>query len=127
MTLHFLGDVDRVRMNRLRDALRAVPVEPIALTLDATGQWPGGVALLRPTVVPAALDRLHERIATLLAAQGFAVERRAYRAHVTLARRAHGAQAPQTFAPIAWRTEGFVLVESEHAPLSRYVVVERYG
>ena len=127
MTLHFIGDVARDRVEALRAALRDVPVEPMDFVLDASALWRRDVASLRPRRVPAALPRLHEAVGAALVAQGIEIERREWRPHVTLARRAGDATAPPEPFSLRWRPDGFVLVESELRPPARYVVLEHYS
>jgi RNA 2',3'-cyclic 3'-phosphodiesterase len=112
LTLHFLGDVPSNRLPRLVDGLKA-RVEPFTLALREGEVWPNGVALLRPDTIPPALVRLHAALRRELEEQELPVESRSYRAHVTLARRAHGAIPPQQGPNLRWPIDsGYVLVRS---------------
>lgn len=126
LTLHFLGDLDAARLAAVRRALRDVTRPALVLRLDAAAVWPNGVALLRPRRAPAALRALHAALGEALAAEGLALERRAYRPHVTLARRAHAVAPPVSIEPVEWRAHGFVLAASDAGPPARYVVLDRY-
>jgi 2'-5' RNA ligase len=125
VTLHFLGSVASERLPELADALD-VSVDPFELVLDAPQLWPRGLAILGATRVPEALHDLHRRLADALAAQDLPVERRTYRPHVTLARRAGAAMPPKDPAAVAWRAQDFVLVVSTGKPDRRYEVICRY-
>jgi 2'-5' RNA ligase len=125
LTVHFIGDVPAARLPELMHGLR-VEAEPIEMVLCEGELWPGGIAVLRPQATPAALVRLHARLAEALAALELPVETRAFRAHVTLARRARGAVAPPG-AGIAWRADsGYVLVRSLPGGAG-YQIVERFS
>ena len=79
-----------------------------------------GIAWLGADTPPAELERLVRALRDGLAAEGFRVERRHHRPHVTLARRC-GTMAAATIAPVAWRVERVTLIASELLPAgSRY-------
>jgi RNA 2',3'-cyclic 3'-phosphodiesterase len=124
LTLHFIGNVPAARRAELASGL-LVPCERIDLAFGAGEVWPGGIAVLRPERLPEALAALHARLAEALAALRLPVEERAYRAHVTLARKATGAQPPAD-AALHWRADsGYVLVQSL-ANGGGYEVLERF-
>lgn len=126
LTLHFLGDVPADRLVGLKGDLR-VPFEPLALDLGQGEVWPRGVAVLRPDNVPTGLARLHGALADALVAAGLPVDARAYRPHVTLARRATGAEAPPEGLGLCWRArQGYVLARSLPGGAG-YEVLERFG
>lgn len=111
VTLHFIGNVPAARLPDLRAGLE-VEWSGCDLALDRATVWPGGIAVLEATHVPAALARLHADLAEKLRELGLPVESRPYRPHVTLARKACGATAPP-FAPLRWRAvPGYALVHS---------------
>ena len=112
-TLHFLGAVAPGRIEALRQALAPLSWEGCVLRLDRPQMWPGGIAVLEASTVPPPLARLHRAMGAALAELGMELERRPYRPHVTLARKAQGAQPPQAAATLEWATgPGFVLVQS---------------
>ena len=110
LTLHFLGPVARDRLPALEQALGTVPPARFALRWDGTEVWPGGIAVLRPAPHPALLA-LHAALGDRLCALGLPLERRAFRPHLTVARKADGAEAAPPPAG-DWAVQGFVLVES---------------
>jgi 2'-5' RNA ligase len=112
ITLHFLGNLDAALLPRLRQEL-ALSWDGCDLVLDRAEVWPGGIAVLEAGEVPTALQQLHARLAERLAALDLPVETRRYRPHATLARKATGAHAPASFAPLRWRAgSGYTLVQS---------------
>ncbi|QPC30568.1 RNA 2',3'-cyclic phosphodiesterase [Caldimonas thermodepolymerans] len=125
LTLHFLGRVPRDRLPALQQQAQ-VPFKPFELCLDRAGTWPSGIAWLQPSVLPEPLLALHRELGTLLQGQGFELEDRRYRPHVTLARNARAARAPAAVA-IPWRVDGYVLVESHAGTGGGYEVLCRYG
>jgi 2'-5' RNA ligase len=124
LTLHFLGAVAESRVEDLRQALAApaAGLEPFELRLDRVDLWPRGLVVLSPAVVPEPLRQLHARLADTLRALELPVEARAFRPHVTLARKAVGAVAPARPPDIRWPTRGYALVQSEHG----YRTLQRY-
>ncbi len=127
LTLHFLGNVP---VQRLDEFSRTLAVSAEALTLDLAqgrpGVWPGGIAVLE-LAPPPGLLRLHAALGDALARLNWPVEARRYRPHVTLARRAAGAQPPAgLLPPVCWRADpGYVLVRSR--PGRGYEVLQAYG
>jgi 2'-5' RNA ligase len=123
LTLHFLGNVARAALPELRHALR-VPMPAFELRLRTCERWPGGLLVARPDAVPQALSALHAKLGETLRGLGLPTEARAFRPHVTLARRHAGALPPPAVPPLRWRVRRFALVESVagagYAPLEVY-------
>jgi 2'-5' RNA ligase len=126
LTLHFLGAVERDRIDGLLQGL-ALPFEPFALRLVRGELWPGGIAVLRPAGTPAALQSLHARLHGALQRLGQRSVRPRLTPHVTLARRALGAVPPPAPDDIAWAVDGYALIESSLQPPAGYRVLRRYG
>ncbi|WP_426175105.1 RNA 2',3'-cyclic phosphodiesterase [Massilia sp. TWR1-2-2] len=126
VTLHFLGSVPRERITQLAQRLR-VPFDPFELEFGHRELWHGSIAVLAPDPVPAPLLALHASLAEALERLGITPEARAYRPHVTLARRA--AHLTETIAgpPIAWRVDGYALMQSKTGDGSAYSVVQAYA
>lgn len=125
-TLHFLGDVPANRLPELARSLEA-PFEPFDLELGAAAVWPNGVAVVEPLATPPALVRLHAALGAAIAQLELPIDTRAYRPHVTLARRAHGAKPPGQALALRWRVEsGYVLVRSLPGGAG-YEVLRRFG
>lgn len=101
VTVHFLGNVAAARLPALREAL-ALSWNGCDLVLDRPLVWPGGIAVLEASAVPARLLDLHAALAGRLRGEGVPVEERRYRPHVTLARKAFGARPPVPSARLAW-------------------------
>jgi RNA 2',3'-cyclic 3'-phosphodiesterase len=121
VTLHFIGAVARERLPELEAGL-AVPCPPFELSFGAPALWPHGLAVLLPAAPPPALPALHERLAGALQALALPVEARAFKPHVTFARRAGGATRPPAAPALRWPVAGYALVESERG----YRVLKHY-
>lgn len=123
LTLHFIGSVPADRVAEAAAGLQ-VPVKGFMLALDHAECWRGGLALLRPRLLPAPLVQLHADLGAALRALDLPVEQRVFRPHVTLARRAGQAAPLVPAAPLRWQVSGYVLVQSR--PDGRYEVLRRY-
>ena len=126
LTLHFLGNLPSGRLPELLDAF-TVPFEPFGLELGRAVMWPRGLAVLEPHSEPPELLALHARLNEAIAALGLVPEARKYRPHVTMARRALGADVPSSGPAIAWEAQGYALVESRPGDGGGYVVLRDYG
>jgi RNA 2',3'-cyclic 3'-phosphodiesterase len=123
LTLHFLGNVARTKLPALRAALR-LPMQAFELRFSTCERWPGGLLVTRPDVVPQALSALHARLGDGLRGLGLPTELRAFRPHVTLARRHTGALPPPAEPPLRWRVRQFVLVESGRSAGAGYTLLD---
>jgi RNA 2',3'-cyclic 3'-phosphodiesterase len=126
ITLHFIGAVAAARLPELQQALE-VPWEGCELVLDRAEVWHGGIAVLEALRVPPSLALLHAALAERLRALSLPVEARRFRPHVTLARKATGAQPPAAFEPVHWPVAPpYLLLQS--LPGGRgYVPLQRFG
>lgn len=129
LTLKFLGDVEGARLGEVVEALREVEVDgPLQLSLSGLGVFPprGAPRVLWAGLAGdvARLTELAGRIDRRLAGLGFAVERRPFRAHLTIGRvknpRGPGplvAELPrQQIASDPVTIQSFFLYQSELAP-----------
>ena len=124
MTLVFLGQVEPTRRKLIADAMRAACAPSFTLALDHCGYFSAGrIAWLGPSVMPPPLIALQGRLAANLDERGFSLEKRVFRAHVTLARDANRPDATNAgdALPVDWRISSMALVRSRAA---RYDVLE---
>ncbi|MCM8613505.1 RNA 2',3'-cyclic phosphodiesterase [Accumulibacter sp.] len=126
LTLHFLGSLPRQRLAELGNGLQ-VAFEPFELVLDRAEIWPNGLVVLRSGSPAAALQALHGRLGDALRSLGLIPERRRFRPHVTLARRAAGSIPPVAAAEVRWQVNSYALVESLASGAGGYLVHRRYG
>jgi 2'-5' RNA ligase len=122
MTLHFLGSVSSARIPELREAL-PVPFQPFELEFGQAKLWPHGIAVLEPNAVPGQLVQLHADLGGALRRLDMPVEERAFKPHVTMARRAVKATVPEGGPPLTWAVDSYALMEST---AGGYTVLQQY-
>jgi len=123
VTLHFLGDVAGEQIPELMAGF-AVPFSPFALRFEHGALWHKGIAVLEPAATPNGLLALHAELSHALVGLGLQPEARAYRPHVTMARRAGGVAVPADGPVVDWWVDRYVLVESRGGV---YTVIKSYG
>lgn len=129
LTLAFHGEVRNDRLDELITCVRRVRGAPFGLQLDSARHWAhNGIVWAGPRETPDALRELAAQLNTALKADGFRTERRAFKAHVTLARRSERAAMLPPLEPLPWRAEEFVLVRSELSPAGpAYATLSRFA
>jgi len=114
LTLVFLGATDADRLAAYETAFVDLSTPTLTLTLDRYGYWPRSRILWlgcreTPPALTALVADLHQR----LRGCGFVPERRAFQAHVTLARNFPAPVPTRTpVSPIHWPVTSVALVES---------------
>ena len=126
LTLHFLGEVARAKIESMRSSL-TVPMRPFTLNFGRAAHWPHGLIVLLPSRVPQALQQLHLKLQNALAGIDLQTETRPYRPHLTLARHAEDAIEPEQTPTFDWQVDGYTLMESTGFAASRYRTLQRYG
>ena len=113
LTLAFLGDIAGDRVAALIDCARRVRGRPFELKLDEGRWWEhNGIVWAGPRSMPEPLGDLAAQLDTVLKAAGFKTEKREFKAHISLVRRAEKGAVLPAFEPVEWRAEEFVLVRS---------------
>jgi len=125
LTLHFLGNVPRQQVPELHHALR-VPFRVFELIFSRCERWPGGLLVVSPDAVPPVLADLHAALREALHRVGLPTEARAFRPHITLARRHTGPLPPAAVPALHWNVRGYALVESGARAGGGYAVLEAY-
>jgi len=121
-TLHFIGAIERERIQALWTALAGVPERPVCLTAKALATWNGGTVVLQ-LQGDSALAALHADTGAALLACGIGLDARPFSPHVTLARGAAGIELPPAPEELTWRATGFALVESAAGASPAYRVL----
>jgi len=114
LTLVFIGSIDDRTIARLCADSETDTGIAFELCLDTSGVFRrAAITWLAPTVIPAELSRLVERLETRVAALGVPPETRPYRPHVTICRGLHNTPVPLAsgFAT-QWPVNDYALVES---------------
>ena len=126
LTLHFIGPVAPTRVAELQAALRLVPVQAFVLSTGHGQCWPHGLAVLCPDEVPPALLQLHRDLGRVLQSLDLPTDKRPFRPHLTLARRAQEAVPPVQPCALDWPVRGFALVASTGDAQRRYRVLQHF-
>lgn len=110
LTLAFIGESER--LDDLRQVLDRIDSRPIHLELGGSGHF-GDLYWAGLQKAPA-LDRLARMLRQDLIQQGFDIDRKAFRPHITLARQLQANQEPQLqLAPAQMRADRVSLMCSE--------------
>ncbi|MDU9412076.1 RNA 2',3'-cyclic phosphodiesterase [Pseudomonas sp. zfem005] len=113
LTLAFLGQQPRGCVAELKAIAENLAGEPFTLRLDQLRCWHNGLLHLAPDHPPPALLALAANLQDGLRAAGFAIERRPFHPHLTLAR--HCPHLPGAAAPtFDWPVNQFALFASEN-------------
>ncbi len=115
VTLEFLGAVPESRIGATRavGAAAAAGARPFEIAFDQLDHWRRPQVLcLTARQTPEALVELSQSLRRELAARDFEVERREFRAHLTLARRVTQPQSVPQFEPVLWPARRVTLVRS---------------
>ena len=129
VTLVFLGSVDPAAAATARSVAGSIRAPAFDLVFDRLEIWPRQhVLCLAPAQPAEALHDLAIELREALRSAGFELERRPFRAHVTLARKV---RRPRICEPVVlppWEVREFALVKSVTAPEgSHYEVLERWS
>ena len=119
VTVAFVGAVTPARMTLLHAAgeRAAAVAAPFGLDFDRLGGAArDGVAWVEASAPPPALTALHEALAGTLRGEGFPLEARTFRPHVTLARRCTRPADRREVAPLSWVADRLALVVSTPEP-----------
>jgi RNA 2',3'-cyclic 3'-phosphodiesterase len=128
LTLAFLGDVAEARVTELLSPPSTIAVERFVLDIDEMGVWRhNGIGWVAPSVTPVALADLYARLSVWLESIGFALEKRAFKAHVTLLRKGTGNVGTASIETIRWPVNEYVLVQSIPGEAgTRYEILGRF-
>ena len=129
LTLAFLGDVEVKARDGLAAMAKKIQSQNFELLLHRIEHWrKPQVICLTPTVNSTILEQLVAELTNELRKAGYSLEKRPFRAHLTLARKA--AYLPKDIClgkPILWKCNAFVLVESTRDAIgSHYTILESW-
>jgi 2'-5' RNA ligase len=140
LTLVFIGDLKRTRLPELCEQLRAVSSSNFQLELDLADCWRHNrIAYLMPSKPPSVLFELVTVLENTLDTLAIPFDRRPYKPHVTLLRKAdcqkgnpasgRVSTSPEwrDLAAMTWAAKDFVLVESVPAINgAHYQILEQF-
>jgi len=117
LTLAFIGEVDAFRLALLEAVGGRVPGGAFDLDLDRVGDFRAArVAWIAPSAPPEALYALQRALVAALAGEGFPIDRRSFRAHLTLARHCSAPVAATAIPTVRWPVSRFALMASTLDP-----------
>lgn len=117
VTLVFIGAFPETQIPFLQAAAGEIETEPLRLRFDHVAFWPRPkIAALVPLAVPKPLGKLVTSLEDVLSAFDVQREDRAWRPHMTLARRARSFENVSLARPVDLEWSGFELVESLSGP-----------
>jgi RNA 2',3'-cyclic 3'-phosphodiesterase len=129
MTLVFLGPVADESRDSIERAADNVVAHSFELQIDRCGFWAKPRILwTAPENKPMPLIQLVKDLNVELMHYGYKPETRAYKPHVTLYRKAQGAELNQLLPAIRWVVSEFVLASSTvpGASTTRYQILKRW-
>jgi RNA 2',3'-cyclic 3'-phosphodiesterase len=113
LTLAFLGPVDAPFRRCAEKVASALSITAFTLTLEKTGCWSrSGILWAGPGQTPQPLLSLVQTLNDGLSGCGYQPERRAYAAHLTMARQVRRCPDRHPIEPLAWDVRRFCLVQS---------------
>lgn len=129
LTLAFLGEVPETRIDAALAAAGRSEANAHVLPLEQATHWVRrGIVWCGPASTPPELQALVCRLSTELAHEGFLLERRPFRAHVTLLRNARRARELPAWQALEWPVAEFALVRSRlSADAARYELLARFA
>jgi len=127
LTLVFLGQIDAPQQACVTQAAGRVRERPFELVLDSAGCFPGSRVLwCGAGTCPQPLFQLVDALRNALSVCGFVPERRAYKPHATLVRKAKPMAARVLDPPVRWPVEDFMLAYGEGGQPPRYRIHRRW-
>ncbi len=117
VTLEFLGAVPESRLGSLLAIAGQARGAPFEVVFDRVEYWPRPrVLCLVASESPRTLAELSNELRRALGEHGFRVDRRAFRPHLTLARKARQPRRLPLIEPVLWPARKFALVQSVTDP-----------
>lgn len=117
ITVFFLGQVDGPLRSCVEQAVEGIRGRSFNLILDRLGYWSRPQILwLAPSRIPEELTSLYENMKSRLAKCGVTPDKRAYKPHLTLARKVKRPPPRIKIEPLSWHVKQFSLMESLPSP-----------
>ena len=128
LTVAFVGNVAATRLPALRAVGARQRTAAFRLRFDAYEYWPKPeVVVAVARLVPPALDQLWRQLHRDLAAEGWALDAKRLRPHVTLARKVAQPPVLPAMSPFDWCVDALHLVRSDTSGSeSVYTVVDTW-
>lgn len=129
LTLLFLGNVAVHRIEMLRQAMKNVSAKEFEFNLEEIGYWKRNQVLyIQARQFPAELFFLVDSLSSVLSEAGFLFDKRAYKPHVTLIRKAIHPVKINLNDPIKWHVNKWYLVQSKQTDHGiDYISLDHWG
>ncbi|MES9970141.1 MAG: RNA 2',3'-cyclic phosphodiesterase [Candidatus Thiodiazotropha sp.] len=130
ITVVFLGQIGPSQRRCVEEVADSIRVPSFQLSIDRTGYWSRPrIFWASPAQTPKPLSQLVADLNNALMGCGHEPERRDYKPHVTLYRKARQVVPAQLAQPILWQVKEFVLASSANPGHSttRYQVLRRWA
>ena len=112
ITLAFLGQVTEKQEAAMLTTASTINIPTFSITFDQINFWSKpGILCLTNSQYCLEIDRLASQLALIAEANGIELDKRPYKPHITLVRKANKAFEPE-FTPLIWQANSFCLVES---------------
>lgn len=113
LTLLFLGNVSAHRIETLQQAMRNISAEKFELSLEEIRCWKQSqIVYIQAKQFPVELFSLVDSLKNILSEAGFSFDKRAYKPHITLIRKATHQARIDLAKPIKWHVNQWSLVQS---------------
>ena len=128
VTLVFLGAVEEAKIATIKQQAAEISSKPFKIVFDQLHYWrKPKVLCLGSSVSPQEILHLAGTLSQMASGVRIEIDKRAYLAHVTLARKVRK-KTELDFEPVIWRADSFCLVESITDPDGpRYYVVRTWA
>lgn len=114
LTLVFLGNVSVQRIETLQHIMRNIAAQKFALCLDKISYWKHNqIIYLHAKQFPAELFDLVAALQSTLSKAEFVFDRRVYKPHITLFRKAAHSVNTELINPIHWPVSEWTLLQSK--------------
>jgi len=129
ITLEFLGEVSEYNQQLIVDQANLIQAEPFDIELSHLGWWrKPGILWIGVQHTPEPLINLVESIRQIVTKQGLETDERAYKPHVTIARKVKQIQLPKQSIDIRWQVSSFALMESKSTEMGvAYQIIRQWA
>jgi len=114
LTLLFLGNVSTHRIETLQQVMKKVSAKKFAFSLEEICYWKQNrIIYIQPKQFPEELFSLVDSLRNVLSEAGFLFDKRAYKPHITLIRKATHQTRTDLIKPIMWLVNEWSLIQSK--------------
>lgn len=128
LTLIFLGQFDKHKLERLYTAVKNITAKPFELQINQICFWKQNqIIYAQANNHPDELFALTDAIKTALTTAEFKFDHRRFKPHITLVRKATNHKSIYLNKPITWQVNEWLLMQSKHTDLGiQYIPIRRW-